>query len=1011
MIMKRKLLLLTISLLLFTLIFSACSGSKKIDSMKITDGLAREVEVGATLDTSKVTVEVTYNDKTTEIVGADQLTFSQIDTSKVGKQKLTITYQDFSITVDITVKAPEIKDAELVGISITKNFETELFVGTPFDISQITVIATYDDNSTKTIPNAELTVTPIDTTTEGEKTLTVTFNGMSATATITVKPVLLTEITFDATSFTNWSAPDLTAIKLIAHYNNGTTKDIPNAEIEFVTDNSGELPTLTAKWGGKEVTVTLKVPTLTGIRITAYTAKGYQNLAYVSSVTALAIYDNNDSLAQAIPTAELTISTIDTATAGNQTLTVTWNGMSATATVQIIGVKSISIDAGTVNGGNKELNLGATLDTSVIKVTVTYEDGTNATATSGVTFNTVDTMVAGGKTLTATYCGKEATYAIVVIDREIWGVDLPIGLASFKTNAKAFKDQSAPYRVGDDNAFRFELILKLWDEEKDQPSSALVPYVSSSKVYLIEGTEETLLTGNALSAMVVIDEKKHTFDFTEAAVGKTFRIETSPLGTLVDPDACVASLTCEVVNAYNIYDAKELNIITNEDDKDLFEHGQTSKSQLQAVNDFLANNGITRPENLSGVVFHSNITITMDDLPSEYFYHYTSSHFGPTKHFLDHFSVYAHVVTADAPTFTMYGNYNTLYTYKLPVVCDVGIGDNYTDEPASNSELISFDIHESLWSQDWTGEGYSSRIENLSMYGDDPNDVNEANSEKHMRSLAALKTYMVDTTVYNTRIEKFLISVCAEGDNQTLTVEKCRFFNTWMNHLFLWGTNIVNDRTVGDNVEPLPNYKPITVKIIDSSMTKCGGPAIIAAYGDVGTPANKLCGVDVHADANSEIWTYVTGQEAWFRAFGISEVATTVLSFNQSVVDTANRAGVSASITSKNNPGMQGVESANLIFCNLGPRGKFVYDGYGTIDMQNPLREALLNTPFAIAPMLMSSAGGAMFSNVDFTLFNPLNQSADNKAKFLQGNAFNFYIYAPDISLLQHAGLMVQYYH
>ena len=168
--------------------------------------------------------------------------------------------------------------------------------------------------------------------------------------------------------------------------------------------------------------------------------------------------------------------------------------------------------------------------------------------------------------------------------------------------------------------------------------------------------------------------------------------------------------------------------------------------------------------------------------------------------------------------------------------------------------------------------------------------------------------------------------------------------------------------------------------------------------------------MEAYADASSEVYTYVTGQEAWFRAFGLSEMATTVLSFNASVVNMANSMGMSASITSTSNPGMQGVESANLIFCVIGATGKFVYDGHGTIDMQNQFRQALLNTPLAIAPLLMSSTGGTMFSDADFTLFNLLNFSTENKKNFLQGDVLNFYVYAPDIRV-QHTGLMVEYYH
>ncbi len=947
--MKRKLLLLTISLLLLSVVFSACSGDKAITGLKITEGLEYTVEVGSTFDTSKVKAEVSYNDNSTVTVTAADLTFSAIDTSKAGKQQLTITYQDFSITVDITVKTPEVKPAELVSIDITKNFVTELFVGTPFDTTKITAIATYDDGSTKTIANTDLTITPVDTTTAGDKTLTVTWNGKSATATIKVKAIELTAIAIDPTSVDyDATTLDTSAIKVTATYNNGDRAEIPNGEIEFVKNDVAN--TLTAKWGGKEHTITLTPPVLTGIRIDSYTQKGYQGVAYTTLVKASAIYDNGGEAE--IPTAELTVSAIDTATAGNKVLTVTWNGKSATAAVQVVGVKSIAFDAATVNNGNKEINRGVALDTSVIRVNATYEDDYQViglSAANGVTFGALDTSTVGEKTLTATYFGKSANYTLTVVSHEIWGVQLPAGIASYTANQKNFTTQGDVYAVGDDNPFRFILSLLLWDNDKGELIVSDTPYLGESKIYQIVGSRETLLTGAALTEWVSVNESAHTFDFTDKAVGHTFRIETAPTGDLQDPDACVAELTVRVVDAYNIYDAKELNLITNVNDPEdnlwkLMEvNGQLlKKSQWTVVNEFLAANNIARPaKELAGVVFHSQIRVTTDDIPAEYLYRYTSTKFGDVAHFLDHFSVYRHHLTQANPTFTMYGNYNSLYTSDLPIIVDPGVKNNNTGiDDSSSSELFSFEVLKGAMAAaggiNYDGRQFNTRVENLRMRGDDAYDIDETQTEKHKRSLIAMKTYLHTIDIDNVRVEKYLIAIVPDGDNQTINIKNSKFYNGWMNHIYAWNDNHVTERFADYTDTIGANYYPITINIENSLLAKCGGPVIISDYaGDGGYGYNKNCAINVTADAATDIYTFVTGQEAWFNAYGVSPMATQLLALDIPIANFAEANDMKAHLTSIGNEDMTGINSANLIFVNRGPRGKFTHEGHGSIDMQD----------------------------------------------------------------------------
>ncbi|MGN0961665.1 MAG: hypothetical protein ACI4PF_05675 [Christensenellales bacterium] len=78
-----------------------------IESMTVKDNtLNTTIYVGEILDTSKVVVVVTYKDKTTKEVQSVDLKFGDISTEMSGTQKLKITYEDFSIYVDINVANP-----------------------------------------------------------------------------------------------------------------------------------------------------------------------------------------------------------------------------------------------------------------------------------------------------------------------------------------------------------------------------------------------------------------------------------------------------------------------------------------------------------------------------------------------------------------------------------------------------------------------------------------------------------------------------------------------------------------------------------------------------------------------------------------------------------------------------------------------------------------------------------------------------------------------------------------
>lgn len=102
---KINLLLCFALLLFFSVKISGCNVS--IESAVLKSGtLETTVVKNSKVDTSNAIIIVTYSDNTVKEVGAKNLKFSEIDTSKVtDNAKLTITYEDYSFDVKIRVRA------------------------------------------------------------------------------------------------------------------------------------------------------------------------------------------------------------------------------------------------------------------------------------------------------------------------------------------------------------------------------------------------------------------------------------------------------------------------------------------------------------------------------------------------------------------------------------------------------------------------------------------------------------------------------------------------------------------------------------------------------------------------------------------------------------------------------------------------------------------------------------------------------------------------------------------
>lgn len=1010
--MKRKLLLLTISLLLLSMIFVACAGDREITSLEV-NGLKFTLALNETPDYSGVTAVVTYNNnpEDTENLTADQLTFSEIDTSTAGNKTLTVTYDGFSVDYTIKVEAdvagdddvveePEVLDS--IKIAFAEGFNGKIEIGETVTASQLVVSATYkkgESTVTRTVTEG-VTLGTIDTATAGKKTLTVTYEDKTATIEITVKeapaPLSVTGFSIAAgtvnTVINEGETVDTTGLKVNVEYSDGSTKELEADDVTISVDLVAKK--LTVTWtdefgvtqtaiqdiivvaaGDPEPPVT--TPQITGITLVTYQTETYVDVAYNTVGTKIkATYDNGSVAYLTAPVEGVTV------TYANGTVTVAYAGFTATGTVEVIGINEITIEAATVNGNVHTVELGTTLQLDETTVRVTYNDfstrvvgkaeGLSVTATT-----TTDPQVRKA-TVTASYYGKTATLEIKikVATYSVTGATLDTGIASFKANANEFTITTEPYRVGDDNNFVFTQTIQVWDKVTASPGTDMTRYPALITVSIVEGGAKRLLSGDELDAYVKIDNINHTFDFTDAAVGKTFYLTTCPF---VAQDAkYTASLTVTVVDAYNVYEAWELNLMTNANSRDIAQYGQTNKTQVQLVDEFLATKGATRPAKLAGFVLHNTLTVKKSDVPQGYFYTYMATQGtqyagNQVEHLYDHFSIFGRTLSASNPNFTFYGNYNTLYTYNLPIVAEPGHAGNTVDDPNSSSELFAFITEHNAYNyaNDYTryesntyNANYNfnnlhARVENIRLFGDDPYDTDASNSEKHKRSLIAIKNFQNVLDMYNVKTQAYMLTLVADGDNQLVNIDKCRFYDGWQNHLYVYNINHIYSNV---NDQPYANHQPIVINITDSTLTKCGGPVIISDFGSVGETRNSKSGGTVNVNAHSTLWSYVLGTETWFEVNKVAPLATQLLGAGDLLAYHASVAGCTAKVKSYVKNDVFDGDFANIIFVNRGPRGSFNYTGHGKgLNMQDADIQSYLASPYTgygMAPTFQSWAGG-----------------------------------------------------
>ena len=392
--MKRKILILTAAILALITVFTACSSPKKEETALtlVDETVVKEYKVGDTPDFSGVKAVVSYSDGTAETVTADKLTFSKLDTTSAGKKTLTVTYNKLSTTVEITVNS--VSEATLESINIVESsVSKDATVGSAYDISGLQVEAIFSDGTKSLLDKESLEITLPDTETVGEKTLTVIYEGKSDSITVTVSGIKSIQIIADSivAEVLVGGTLDTSKLKALVTYDNEKTEIITSDKLtvaEFDTSVVGEAA-VKVSYKGFDVEYKVNVVGVKSLEINAdsvaSTVKIFGTLD-VSGLKATVTYSND--VVKSVLASELTIGSIDTSSVGAKQLEVSFGDKTAYVSVEVLGVKSITVITSSLKN---EILLNRELDTSAAQATVVYtDDSTEIVNASALTFGELD---------------------------------------------------------------------------------------------------------------------------------------------------------------------------------------------------------------------------------------------------------------------------------------------------------------------------------------------------------------------------------------------------------------------------------------------------------------------------------------------------------------------------------------------------------------------------------------------------------------------------------------------
>ena len=315
-------------------------------------------------------------------------------------------------------------------LTVTSNpTKTTYYIGDSLSTSGLELLVTYSDGSTETITSG-FTTSGFSSSTAGTKTVTVSYEGLTDTFTVTVKtpsitlsPSSLTLTVGDSSIISATTIPILPVIALpyeqtaVAWISSNT--NVATVSGGTITAKAAGSATITAKFTYNGIaysatcSVTVNEPVATKLEVTSNPTKTVYEIGESLNTSGLKLKVTYSNGSTETITTGFTTSGFSSATAGTKTVTVKYGNLTTTFTVTVNELVATKLEV-TSNPTKTVYEIGESLNTSGLKLKVTYSNGSTETITTGFTTSGFSSATAGTKTVTVKYGNLTTTFAVTV---------------------------------------------------------------------------------------------------------------------------------------------------------------------------------------------------------------------------------------------------------------------------------------------------------------------------------------------------------------------------------------------------------------------------------------------------------------------------------------------------------------------------------------------------------------------------------------------------------------------
>lgn len=280
-------------------IFCVSCGAPSVKEIAVkADSIETSVLYNSTFDYSSIEVVAKLSDGTEKILDNEECEFSTIDTTVLGKQTLKVTYGLYETEVEITVYET------LNRIAIQYANPSDVTAGyvlkdSNLDLSKFKVVAFYSKNQVE-LSNSEVTFGQIDTTSVGEKTLTVSYSGKSTSVkihvvsswdevsgleveSISIVPSSVSQTVYQGETY------NISNLQIVVTYKNGLTATLNYADHHDGADAIGVSTIDTSNLGTENLVATYKGISSAAVVVSiekTYTILGFSNPSFVTTYNA-----------------------------------------------------------------------------------------------------------------------------------------------------------------------------------------------------------------------------------------------------------------------------------------------------------------------------------------------------------------------------------------------------------------------------------------------------------------------------------------------------------------------------------------------------------------------------------------------------------------------------------------------------------------------------------------------------------------------------------------------------